>query len=139
LPSPLTEIRRFAHGAPPFTAFILPQTGNLLQENSRFLGRGSQRRPWFAEAVPLCYNKTWRLKMPREMTITVDDTVYETLRPLVKERSLDGLLTAFARSRYSKPAYTEAELEADYRAMAADKEREAEAQEWCNALIGDVE
>jgi len=25
-----------------------------------------------------------------------------------------------------------------YSAMAADKGREAEAQEWCNALIGDV-
>jgi len=29
-------------------------------------------------------------------------------------------------------------LEEGYRAMAADTEREAEAQEWCNALIGDV-
>jgi hypothetical protein len=87
----------------------------------------------------MVYIKIGRLKMPREMTITVDDTVYETLRPLVKNRSLDGLLSAFARSRYAKPAYTEAELEADYRAMAADKEREAEAREWCNALIGDVE
>ena len=29
-------------------------------------------------------------------------------------------------------------LEAGYRAMAADKEREAEAQEWCDTLIGDA-
>ena len=32
---------------------------------------------------------------------------------------------------------TEAELEASYKAMAADKEREAEAHEWCEAFIGD--
>jgi len=77
--------------------------------------------------------------MLREMTITVDDSVYEILRSLEQKRSLDSLLTAFACSRYSKSVYTEAELEADYRAMAADTGREAEAQEWCDALIGDVE
>jgi hypothetical protein len=30
-------------------------------------------------------------------------------------------------------------LDEGYRAMAADKEREAEALEWCNALVGDIE
>jgi len=29
-------------------------------------------------------------------------------------------------------------MEESYAAMAADEEREAEAQEWCNALIGDI-
>ena len=29
-------------------------------------------------------------------------------------------------------------LDDGYRAMAADKEREAEALEWCNALAGDI-
>ena len=33
---------------------------------------------------------------------------------------------------------TEEELEKGYREMAADKEAEAEALEWCEALIGDV-
>ncbi len=32
---------------------------------------------------------------------------------------------------------TEDELAQGYRDMAADKEREAEALEWCEALIGD--
>jgi len=32
----------------------------------------------------------------------------------------------------------ETSMEENYRAMAADTVREAEAQEWCNALIGDV-
>ena len=29
-------------------------------------------------------------------------------------------------------------LDDGYRAMAADKEREAEATEWCNAIAGDM-
>ncbi len=36
------------------------------------------------------------------------------------------------------PVMNEEELEAGYLAMAADEEREAEAMEWCEALIGDV-
>ena len=31
-----------------------------------------------------------------------------------------------------------ASLDEGYKAMAADREREAEALEWCNALAGDV-
>jgi ribosomal protein L12E/L44/L45/RPP1/RPP2 len=76
--------------------------------------------------------------MLHEMTITVDDAVYETLRPFMERQTIGELLSDFARSRFAKPAYTQAELEAGYRAMAADAEREAEAQEWCNALIGDI-
>ncbi len=33
---------------------------------------------------------------------------------------------------------TDEELEAGYREMAADKEAEAEALEWCEVFIGDV-
>jgi hypothetical protein len=98
----------------------------------------------------------------REMTITVDDGLYETLRPMVEQRTIGDLLAAFAQSRSGGeprpmgsaecaakdtaaeaaasplPSYTEAELEAGYRAMAADEEREREAQEWLEGLIGDI-
>ena len=33
---------------------------------------------------------------------------------------------------------TTAEIEADYRALAADQEREREAEEWTEGLVGDV-
>ena len=33
---------------------------------------------------------------------------------------------------------TPADLEAEYREMAADEEREAEAHEWAEATIGDI-
>jgi hypothetical protein len=74
--------------------------------------------------------------MHHEMTITVDDTTYQALRPFVERECLGELLGDFARSRLAKPAWTGAELEAGCRAMAADTERETEAQEWCEALIG---
>ncbi|MDR2481744.1 MAG: hypothetical protein LBD07_05590 [Spirochaetaceae bacterium] len=78
--------------------------------------------------------------MQHEMTITVDDATYQTLRPFMERhtgQSLGELLGDFARSRLAKPAYNEAELEAGYRAMAADAERENEARQWSEALIGD--
>jgi hypothetical protein len=75
--------------------------------------------------------------MHHEMTITVDDTTYQTLRPFLERECLGELLGDFARSRLATPAWTEAELEAGYRAMASDAERETEARQWCEALIGD--
>jgi len=79
----------------------------------------------------------------REMTITVDDGLYETLRPMVEQRTIGDLLAAFVKSRFAesktaKYGYTEAELEAGYRAMAADEEYEREAREWIEGLIGDI-
>lgn len=76
--------------------------------------------------------------MQREMIIAVDEAVYETLRPMVEQRTIGGLLGDFVRSQCSKSAYTEAELEAGYQAMAADEEYEREASAWCNALIGGI-
>jgi hypothetical protein len=77
--------------------------------------------------------------MLHEMTITVDDTVYDVLRPFVERQTIGELLRDFVYSRSAPPAYTKAELEAGYRAMDDDEEREAESQEWCNALIGDID
>ena len=37
-----------------------------------------------------------------------------------------------------RPHVVDTSLDDGYRAMAADKEREAEAMEWCNALAGDM-
>ena len=35
--------------------------------------------------------------------------------------------------------YTHAELEAGYKAMAADEEYEREAMEWCNGLMSGID
>jgi len=76
--------------------------------------------------------------MPREMTITLDETVYEGLCRMVEPRKISQFIEDMLRPHVLDQALTEAELEESYRAMAADEAREAEAQEWCNALIGDV-
>jgi hypothetical protein len=37
-----------------------------------------------------------------------------------------------------RPHVLGSSLDEGYRAMAADAARESEAQEWCNALVGDM-
>ncbi|MDR1786799.1 MAG: hypothetical protein LBR23_10125 [Spirochaetaceae bacterium] len=77
--------------------------------------------------------------MLREMTITVDEALYNSLQPMVEQRTIGDLLADFLRTQKSKTGYTQAELEAGYRAMAADVEYERQAAEWCNGLMGGVD
>ena len=69
----------------------------------------------------------------RKLTITVDEEVYEGLHRVVGRRRISHFLTELAR-----PHVVQTDLEAGYRAMAADEEREQEAAEWIEGLIGDV-
>ncbi len=71
--------------------------------------------------------------MSRKLTITVEDDVYEGLRSVVGQRRISRFLNDLAR-----PHVTRGDLEADYREMAADEEREREALEWAEATIADV-
>ena len=71
--------------------------------------------------------------MHRKMTITLDEAVYDGLYRHVGRRRMSQFIEDLIR-----PHVLGASLEEGYRAMAADKEREAEAMQWCNALIGDV-
>jgi predicted CopG family antitoxin len=77
--------------------------------------------------------------MQRQMTITVDETVYEALRSIPEQRTIGDFLTDMVRVRETEQmqshTYTEMELEAGYRAMAADEEYEQNAKEWINGLI----
>jgi len=69
----------------------------------------------------------------RKLTISIDDEVYEGLYRRVGKRKIGRFLEALAR-----PHVVDEDLEAGYRAMAADEVREAEAEEWSEGLIGDV-
>ena len=71
--------------------------------------------------------------MLRKLTITVDEDVYVGLQRNVGPRRISRFLNDLA-----KPLVTEDALLAGYRAMAADGLREAEADEWVEALIGDA-
>ncbi len=70
--------------------------------------------------------------MHRKMTITLDEAVYDGLVRVVGRRKISQFIENLARPHVLKD-----DLEAGYQAMAADAEREKEAHEWTDALIGD--
>ncbi len=71
--------------------------------------------------------------MTKKLTITVEDAVYDGLHAVIGRRRISGFLNALA-----KPLVTKVDLASGYAAMAADEEREREAHEWIEGLIGDV-
>lgn len=71
--------------------------------------------------------------MHKKMTISLDEAVYEGLYRTVGKRRMSQFIEDLLR-----PHVLDTSLDAGYRAMAADKVRETEAQEWGNAIIGDV-
>jgi len=77
--------------------------------------------------------------MLRELTLSVDETLYNTLMPMVEKQTIGNLLAEFVQTRFSRRVYTQAELEDGYKAMAADEEYEREATEWCNGLMNGID
>ena len=71
--------------------------------------------------------------MHRKMTITLDEAVYEGLYRMVGRRKMSQFIEDLVR-----PHVVDTSLDDGYRAMAADKAREAEAVEWSNALAKDM-
>ncbi len=71
--------------------------------------------------------------MRKKLTITIDQEVYEGLHRVVGRGRIGQFIERLAR-----PHVVKADLEAAYREMAADEAREAEAEEWAEALVGDV-
>lgn len=72
--------------------------------------------------------------MARTVTITLADDVYRGLQEQVGEDKA----SAFIESLLRPLVLTEDELEAAYREMAADAEREREALEWIEAAPDDA-
>lgn len=72
--------------------------------------------------------------MHKKMTITLEEDVYEGLYRTVGRRKISQFIEDLVRPYVVDGA----DLDAGYRAMAADKQREAEAEEWCNGLSGDM-
>ncbi|PKO84505.1 MAG: addiction module antitoxin [Betaproteobacteria bacterium HGW-Betaproteobacteria-11] len=71
--------------------------------------------------------------MHKKMTISLDEAVYEGLYRTIGKRRMSQFIEDLLR-----PHVLGAALDEGYRAMAADKEREAEAMAWCNALAKDM-
>jgi len=77
--------------------------------------------------------------MLKELTLNVDETLYNTLKPMIERQTIGNLLAEFVKTKFTQRVYTQAELEAGYKAMAADEEYEREAMEWCNGLIDGID
>ncbi len=71
--------------------------------------------------------------MHKRMTISIDEAVYDGLVRVVGRRKISQFLEDLVC-----PPVVNDDLISGYQAMAADTEREREALEWRNALIGDV-
>ena len=77
--------------------------------------------------------------MLRELTLNVEEKLYDTLLPMVEKQTIGDLLTEFVKTKFSHRTYTQTELEDGYKAMADDQEREREAMEWCNGLMNGID
>jgi predicted CopG family antitoxin len=69
----------------------------------------------------------------KKLTITVDEDVYKGLHAVVGRRRISRFIESLVR-----PHVINRHLDAAYRAMADEEAREAEAQEWAEATVGDV-
>ena len=71
--------------------------------------------------------------MQKRMTITLDEAVYDGLYRTIGKRQISQFIEDLLR-----PHVMDTALDEGYRAMAADTAREADAQEWSNALAKDM-
>lgn len=71
--------------------------------------------------------------MRKKLTITVAEEVYEGLYRVIGPRHISMFLETLAR-----PHVVVADMDAAYAAMAADEDREREALEWSEAVVGDL-
>ena len=74
--------------------------------------------------------------MPRKLTITLDDQVYDGLYATAGRGHISRFIETVMRPHVLGQDLQS--LEEGYRRMAADEAREAEALEWAEATIGDV-
>lgn len=71
--------------------------------------------------------------MQKKLTITIDEAVYQGLHTRIGPRKISQFIESLVR-----PHVIPEDLRAAYAQMAEDEEREAEALEWSEAVIGDV-
>ena len=72
--------------------------------------------------------------MQKKRTITIEEEVYKGLHAIIGRGRISRFLEDLAR-----PHVISRELDAAYEEMATDSVREAEAEEWGEALIGDLD
>lgn len=84
--------------------------------------------------LQLVYTYTYTKKiMHKKLTISIDEQVYEGLYKVVGKGAISQFIEDIVR-----PYVVNDELDSAYKQMAEDEERELEALEWADALIGDL-
>ncbi len=71
--------------------------------------------------------------MQKKLTISVDETVYAGLYKVIGKRKISQFIEKLVRPYVVKPSLSQA-----YKEMAEDENREKEATEWSDGLIGDI-
>jgi len=71
--------------------------------------------------------------MQKKLTITVDENVYEGLHRVVGRGNISQFIEALVR-----PHVLDGDMDAAYKQMAQDEEREADALAWVEGVVGDV-
>ncbi len=71
--------------------------------------------------------------MQKKLTITVDEEVYEGLKEVIGPGKIGRFVEDLVRPHVIKP-----KLDMQYRRMAEDEKREAEAMEWAEATLEDA-
>ncbi len=71
--------------------------------------------------------------MQKKLTITIDESVYQGLYQRIGAGKISRFIEQLVR-----PHVLQKELEDAYAAMAKDEDRETEALEWSETLIGDA-
>lgn len=72
--------------------------------------------------------------MQKKLTITINEKVYECLHKVVGRRRISRFIEDLVR-----PHVLEGDLDLAYQRMAEDELREAEALEWSEAMLKDVD
>ena len=69
--------------------------------------------------------------MQKKLTITIDEEIYNGLHRVIGPRKISGFLEDLARPHVLMP-----DLDAAYRLMSQDVEREVEALAWIEGTLG---
>lgn len=72
--------------------------------------------------------------MHKKLTISIDEEVYKGLHSKIGDRKIGRFIENLVR-----PHVLHSNLEAEYKAMAADEIRERQATDWSEGLIGDAD
>lgn len=75
-----------------------------------------------------------KMQKVRRLNITISEEVYEALHRVVGPRKISKFIESLVRPYVVKEDLTKA-----YQEMAADRQREKEAKEWTEGLIGNLD